>query len=324
MSDLDDAGPIRLLDGADVDELATPEIGLEAALTAALLDHSRVATGRVQVNGQLSWGRILAGSLSELDVTGYKEFHRVGKRVRYHIHLFRESTGNQLGIVDGRRITSLRTSSTAAVAVRAWAGDRSVRVGVIGSGEEAREGLRAIHGALPVERATVYSPTPDNRRAFASEMGRALALEVTASEDQEGALRGADVLYVATSSKNDPIIGRSQLDHIPMVAAVGATQPTDRELCADVFSGATVVVDVLDAVLESGDGRAAMETGWDAHDSLLLGQYLDAPKPADRVLFKSIGSVEQDLVLALRLLQSAEERGIGRVIDPVGSLRLMR
>ena len=68
--------------------------------------------------------RILAGTLTDLDLLGYKEFHRVGRRVSYHVHLFRESTGDALGIVDGRRITSLRTSATAAAAVRHWAGGR--------------------------------------------------------------------------------------------------------------------------------------------------------------------------------------------------------
>ena len=41
-------------------------------------------------------------------------------------------------------------------------------------------------------------------------------------------------------------------------------------------------------------------------------------------LFKSIGSVEQDLVLAYHLLMEAERPGAGTVIDDVSSLRIMR
>lgn len=321
----DDATPIRLLDGAAVDALATPQLGLEAAEAAARLDRTKLATGRVQVNGDVSWSRILSGSITDLDVFGYKEFHRVGKRVRYHIHLFRESDGNALGIIDGRRITSLRTSSLAAVAVRAWAQDRSVRVGVIGSGEEAREGLRALHGAVNVERASVFSPTPANRKAYADELGAALELQIDPLDSQEAVLADCDVLYVATSSKNEPILGASDLGEIPMVAAVGATQRIDRELRGDVFPGSLVVVDVLDAVLESGDGHEAIEQGWDPQSAQMIGDYLDrADKDVPRTLFKSIGSVEQDLVLALHLLRAAEEQGIGTVVDPIGSLRIMR
>lgn len=321
-----DAAPMRLLGAADVDALATAELGLAAAEAAARLDRSKIAMGRVQVNGDVSWSRILAGSLTELDVTGYKEFHRVGKRVRYHIHLFQESTGDAIGIVDGKRITSLRTSSTAAVAVRAWAADRSVRVGVIGSGEEAREGLRAINGAVNVTQAAVFSPTPENRRAYAEKMSAELGIPVQDRDSQDKVLEDCDVLYVATSSKGEPFLGLTEIGHIPMVAAIGATQPADRELRADVFPGATVVVDVLDAVTESGDGIAAIAEGWDPHSSLLLGEYLEraGESRGERTLFKSIGSVEQDLVLALHLLNTAAEQGRGVVVDPVGSLRVMR
>ncbi|MGC5617551.1 hypothetical protein [Georgenia sp. Z1491] len=322
----EDAGQVRLIYSDDVDALATPELGLEAAVAAATVDRSTVATGRVQVNGDVSWSRILSGSISDLDVTGYKEFHRVGKRVRYHIHLYRESTGDALAIVDGRRITSLRTSSTAAAAVRAWAKGRSVRVGLIGSGEESREGLRALRGTVDVTGASVYSPTQANREAFANEMGEALSLSVVAYDSAERVVEDCDVLYVATSSKGDPFLGLAEVGHIPMISAVGATQRIDRELRGDVFTGATVVVDAMDAVLESGDGHEAIDSGWDPSTSLLLGDYLARADQleSERTLFKSIGSVEQDLVLALHLLEAAEREGRGVLVDQIGSLRLMR
>jgi alanine dehydrogenase len=323
-----DAPPVRLLSGDDVDALATVEVGLAAAEDAArLVTAGRITTGRVQVNGPVAWMRILAGTISDLDLLGYKEFHRVGRRVKYHVHLFRESTGDALGIVDGRRITSLRTSATAAAAVRHWAGGRSLRVGLIGSGEEAREGLRAIHGAAPVERATVFSPTAANRSAFAEQMGAELALPVSAADSQAGVLSGCDVLYVATSSHHTAFLSADAVAGIGLVAAIGSTQPVHRELFGDVFTAAdSVVVDTPDATHESGDCIEAVAAGWAASSAQLLGDYLDTPPgaAAGRTVFKSIGSVEQDLVLAHHLLRAAEEQGRGALVDPVGSLRLMR
>lgn len=323
-----EAPPVRLLSGDDVDALATVEVGLAAAEDAArLVTAGRITTGRVQVNGPVAWMRILAGTVSDLDLLGYKEFHRVGRRVKYHVHLFRESTGDALGIVDGRRITSLRTSATAAAAVRHWAGDRRVRVGLIGSGEEAREGLRAIHGAVPVEQALVFSPTPANRNAFADQMGAELDLGVTATDSQAEVLSGCDVLYVATSSHHTAFLAGSDVADIGLVAAIGSTQPVHRELFGDVFAGAdTVVVDTPDATHESGDCIEAVGAGWDASSVRLLGDYLAMPAGAasGRTVFKSIGSVEQDLVLAHHLLRAAEEQDRGTLVDPIGSLRLMR
>ena len=323
-----DAPQVRLLSSDDVDALATVEVGLAAAEDAArLVTGGRITTGRVQVNGPVAWMRILAGTISDLDLLGYKEFHRVGRRVKYHVHLFRESTGDALGIVDGRRITSLRTSATAAAAVRHWAGDRSIRVGLIGSGEEAREGLRAMNGAVPVEQALVYSPTPANRAAFADQMGAELGLAVTAADTQADVLAGCDVLYVATSSHHTAFLAADDLAGIGLVAAIGSTQPVHRELFGDVFSTAdAVVVDTPDATHESGDCIEAVEAGWDASGVQLLGDFLRTPSgtAAGRTVFKSIGSVEQDLVLAHHLLRAAEEQDRGTLVDPVGSLRLMR
>jgi len=323
-----EAAPIRLLDGDDVDALATVAIGLAAAEEAArMVTGGRLTTGRVQVNGPVAWMRLLAGMVSDLDLLGYKEFHRVGRRVRYHVHLFRESTGDALGIVDARRITSLRTSATAAAAVRHWAGGESVRLGLIGSGEEAREGLRAIHGAVPVEEAVVFSPTPANRAAFAEQMGAELGLAVRDVPAQADVTGNCDVLYVATSSHHTAFLRAEDVAGVGLVAAIGSTQPVHRELFGDVFHACDrVVVDTPDAAHESGDCTEAVDQGWDPGSVQLLGDYLAGPAGdrSGRTLFKSIGSVEQDLVLAYHLLRAAEEQGRGTVVDPIGSLRLMR
>ncbi|TFV56079.1 ornithine cyclodeaminase [Geodermatophilus sp. DF01-2] len=323
-----ETAPVRLLDGDDVDALATVPVGLAAAEDAArLVTAGRITTGRVQVNGPVAWMRILAGTISDLDLLGYKEFHRVGQRVRYHVHLFRESTGDALGIVDGRRITSLRTSATAAAAVRHWAGDAPVRVGLIGSGEESREGLRAIAGAVPVHEAAVFSPTPANRAAFAQQMTAELGVSVEDVPSQAEAIAGCDVLYVATSSHHNAFLHAADVAEVGLVAAIGSTQPVHRELFGDVFTAAdSVVVDTPDATHESGDCLEAVAAGWDAGSVELLGNYLATPAGdrSRRTVFKSIGSVEQDLVLAYHLLRAAEEQERGTVVDPVGSLRVMR
>lgn len=324
-----EAIPMRLLDSDDVDALATSPVGLAAAERAARLAlGDGAATGRVQVNGTHAWMRILAGIIDDLDLLGYKEFHRVGQRVRYHIHLFRQSTGDPVGIVDGRRITGLRTASTAAVAGRHWAQGRPVRLGLIGSGEEAKEGLRAFAGAVEVTEALVFSPTPANREAFAVAMGAETGVPVRAVAEQREVLESCDALYVATSSHHEPFLAAADLGSATFIAAIGSTMPVHRELVGDVFVKAgEVVIDTPDAAHESGDAIEALDLGWDPGSAVLLGAYLDREPLAPEsgiTLFKSIGSVEQDLVLASYLLDEAVSKSRGTVIDDVASLRVMR
>lgn len=324
---MSDYGQMVLLNGDDVDRLATMPLALAAAQKAARLAASgSIVTGRVQVNGPVAWMRLLAGMVTELDVLGYKEFHRVGRDVRYHVHVFRESTGEILGVVDGRRITSLRTAATAAAAVAHWAGGRSIRVGLIGSGEEAREGLRAMASAVDVSLATVFSPTPGNREAFAVQMAAELDLAVAAEGSAADVIAGCDVLYVATSSHHEPFLTAADLGDVGLVAAIGSTQPVHRELTGDVFRTARqVVVDTPDATHESGDCIEATDQGWDRSSVTVLGDFLASePRREGLTIFKSVGSVEQDLVLAHDLLEAARSAHVGVIVPDVASLRVMR
>jgi len=316
-----------LLSEDDVDALASMPLALQAAKTAADLALSgNIVTGRVQINGPAAWMRLLAGTLTDLDLLGYKEFHRVGQDVRYHVHVFRESTGEIIGVVDGRRITSLRTAATAAVAIKHWAGGQPIRLGLIGSGEEAKEGLRAVAGACNITHASVFSPTPQNRASFAVVMSAELGIEVVAHDTMAAVVSDCDVLYVATSSHHDPFLRASDIEGLGMLAAIGSTQPIHRELTGDVFASAeTVVVDTRDALHESGDCIEATQQGWLTDHVGLLGSYLhERASRSGLTIFKSIGSVEQDLVLANDLLAAAHEQGRGVSVADVASLRVMR
>lgn len=324
-----------LLDEKDVDAVVTVPLGLAAAeASARAVADGALSTGRVEIGDDLAWSRILAGLLPGLDLLGYKEFHRVGQHVRYHVNLFRRSTGEAVAVVDGRRITSLRTACTAACAARRFFGARPVRLGVIGSGEEAREGLRALAGALELSAVAVWSPTPANRETYARDMTVELGLDVRPSGTPGEVLAGRDMAYVATSATAQPFLTAPDVVHLRFLAAIGSTRPYQRELRGDVLArAARVIVDCPDALHEPGDViEAVRDHGWDTAGALLLGEYLagavteatEATGPDGPTVFKSIGSVEQDLVLAHHIVEEARRTGRGRTVDPVGSLRVMR
>lgn len=315
-----------LIDGDLVDQLASVGLGLDAARVSASLD--RVTTGRVQVADDVTWIRVLAGIIPELDVVGYKEFHRVGQRVRYHVSLFRRSTADMIGIVDGRRITSLRTASTAALAFEHLDDGEPSTLAIIGSGEEAREGLRAVAAVSPLTAVNVFSPTAANREAFCRELEPIVGVALNPVGSVDAALDGARRAYVATSAAGDPFVSFQQVTHLELLAGIGSTRPNQRELFGDVIAGARVVVfDCDDARHEPGDVIEAVEAnGFDPAKAVLLRDWLSRPPSvsAGLTVFKSIGTVEQDLVLAARLLEAARDVAAGHPAPEIGSLRVMR
>ena len=320
---------MRLLNEHDVDALASVKRGLAAAReTAGMVAAGTLTTGRVQISNETAWMRILAGLVPDLDLIGHKEFHRVGKHVHYHVSLFRQSTGEPLGIIDGRRITSLRTACTAALPFRQFFEDREVDLAVIGSGEEAKEGLRAVAECIRLRSVTVFSPTESNREAFALKASEDLGRAVGTAASLGDALAGANAAYVATGSQTT-FVHAEDVAGLEFLAAVGATRPDHHELAGDVIATAgQVIVDCGDALHEPGDMiDATTQCGWDSGTAVLLGRYLDGggpPAVPGVVVYKSIGSVEQDLVLAYRLLEAAASEGRGTVVPVVASLRTMR
>jgi ornithine cyclodeaminase/alanine dehydrogenase len=319
-------GPALFLDGDLVDALASVEVGLDAARVSA---GAEAVTGRVQIADDRIWMRVLAGIVPELGIVGYKEFHRVGQRVRYHVSIFDRDTADMIGVVDGRRITSLRTASTAALAFEHADDGRPKKLAVIGSGEEAKEGLRAVAAVSTLAEVAVFSPTPANREAFCEALGPVAGVPVYPVTSVDEALAGAQQSYVATSSAGPAFLEARQVGHLQLLAGIGSTRPNQRELIGDIFTGASqVVFDCADARHEPGDVIEAIEQfGFDPASSVLLRDWLESPyEPAGErpLVFKSIGTVEQDLALAHRLLVAAREQGLGIPAPEIGTLRIMR
>lgn len=182
-------------------------------------------------------------------------------------------------------------------------------------------------GVAELSEVRVYSPSVANRTGFAERMAAELDVLVAPVDGVTAALAGVDAAYVATAARS-PVVTGADVRQLRLVAAVGATRPDHHELAGDVVTDAgVVVVDCRDALIEPGDMIDAVRCGWTTGEALLLGDWLARPvlPTNDRpVLFKSIGSVEQDLVLCRQLLAAADERDLGREVAEVGTLRVMR
>lgn len=325
----DDATPLHV-DSREISEHIDQVLAIAAARAAAQARASgSVETRRVTLPYGGGWMRLMAATLPTLGIFGYKEFHLSrDNSVRYAVHLFELESGRPIGVVDAALVTTLRTAATAAVASQHYLGQGSgLRLGVIGSGAEALAGVRALASVLKLGSVRVTSRRPENRDAFAATAAEETGLPVEAVPDARLAAEDCDIVYVATNSDGKVVVGARELAGVPFVASIGSTLPVQRELDADVLTGAgLVVVDTLDVLEESGDALAALDAGLRRDKVRLLGTCLAAPAaPPEQgdgpTLYKSIGSPEQDLVLAHVILQTAAERGFGRPLEPLASVK---
>src|SRR5690606_30615047 len=187
----------------------------------------------------------------------------------YLITLFDQHDSRLAALIDGNRITGIRTAATAAAALSALLPDAAVDAAVVGSGFEARAQLRAAARVARLRSVRVSSPTAANRERFADELG-------------------ADATIVSVGSTTPP---QRELDP----ALIGRAT--------------FIVADALAEVLhDSGDMIAAREAGF-APDTVTVSLHdllsRRASRPDGIAIYKSTASGFHDIVLAQQLYDRA-------------------
>ena len=157
------------------------------------------------------------------------------------IALFDAVTGLPTALlIDNGFLTDIRTGAAGAVAADYLAKQTITTVGVIGSGIQARFQVRCLRVARAFSRIVAWSPTPSRLEAYCAEMA-AEGYDVTGASGPEQVCATADVLITATPAR-DPIVKAAWLRPGVHVNAMGADAPGKRELEADCFDIADLVV----------------------------------------------------------------------------------
>jgi ornithine cyclodeaminase/alanine dehydrogenase-like protein (mu-crystallin family) len=205
------------------------------------------------------------------------------------ILLFRPETGEPLVTMDGRLITEMRTAAVSAVATDALARAEVSVLAILGSGVQARSHLEALRLVRKFQEVRVWSPRS------CGEFAR--KYNVSAAASAEEAVRGADVVVVATSATT-PVLRGEWLAPGTHINAVGATRPNWRELDDEVLRRARIYVESREAASkESGDiiaaGKIFSEIG-----EVLAGSKNGRQSNDEITLFKSVGVAVEDIVAA--------------------------
>jgi len=214
------------------------------------------------------------------------------------ILLFDPATGEPLAAMDGRLITEMRTAAVSAAVTKRLMPAGSRVLALLGSGVQAASHLDALRRIGSFDEVRVWSRNGDHAKHFAQVHG-------AAAMDAEQAVRGADVVVVATSAMEPVLCGR-WLKPGAHVNAVGAVRPNWRELDDEAMHNTLIVDSRAAALLESGDvilskAVIAAEAG-----ELFAGTKIVSR--SDTTVFKSVGIAVEDIVAA-RLVYDAATGG---------------
>ena len=313
--------PTLMLTDADVAALADWPTAVEALSKAYAMDlNPAMVPPRSMARGEGIWLRGLSAIAPTGATMGCKLIAASpqARRASYLIALFDQQTMALTALIDGNRVTGLRTAATAALAVDRLAPQRPLRLGVIGAGFEARGALDCLAAVRQIQSVRVFSPTPASRERFADSFRH--VLEITAVESPEAALPNVDVVLCAARSRDEtPVLRGAWLPAGATVVSLGSTLPEQREVDEETMArAACIVADMPEEVAhDTGDAIAASRAGVDVSaklvplSELVSGRLAARKVGSDIVLYKSVGSALQDIVIAEMLLDSARQLGRG-------------
>ena len=305
----------RYLTEADVAALVAPE----DALAPVEASFERLAR-RTLANEPRRRFPLEAGALAvmsavdaELGYAGVKTYASTPRGTPFVVVLFDTSAGTLAAVIEADLLGRLRTGAASGVAAKHLARAGATTLGVVGCGRQAETQVACIRAAVPtIERVVAFCRTPASLAAFCA---------ATGAEGGDGPrdAAAADVVVTVTTSR-DPVLRGEWLRDGALVCAVGANDPSRRELDSVTVERAAFVCcdSVADARLESGDLIDPVAQGvldWqevhELHD-VVVGAVEGRASDDDVVVFKSNGLAAWDVALGAFALERARERGVGR------------
>src|SRR5437762_6617713 len=126
-------------------------------------------------------------------------------------------TGELLSIANASAITAIRTAAASALATRLLAREDAKVLAILGAGVQGKTHLEAIPLVRDIREIRIHSRTREKAEALVDRDESARAVD-----SAEEAVRGADIIVTATSSR-EPIIHREWIKDGAHINAVGSS-----------------------------------------------------------------------------------------------------
>jgi len=225
-------------------------------------------------------------------------------------------TGLPRALMDGSSLTAIRTGAAGGLAAEILSRPDSRRMVLFGAGVQARSQLEAVLTVRQIQEVAVVDQIPEAARRLAADYdGRAGGTHVMVADDPAAAVRRADIVVTATTSRT-PVFDGKDLQPGTHVTAVGSFMPDVQEIDAVTVARSFVVADSCAMALEEAGDLIIPGAVVDAE----IGEIVNGVRPGRQndeqiTLFKTVGVAVQDVVAAAAVLNRAEQEGIGTEVD---------
>ncbi|MGA9840024.1 MAG: hypothetical protein WBF81_09220 [Thermoplasmata archaeon] len=162
-------------------------------------------------------------AIPALDLLGYRSYvydsggYDRGDQV---VVLYGHATMDVRAVFIGRLVGNLRTGAALAAALHLT--EPNVReVGIIGTGDQARNALACIASTSRPSRVIAWSPTLSRREEFRRWAQRALGVQVELGRDASEVVRSASAIVLVTTAENT-VIARGMITQPKLLLSISA------------------------------------------------------------------------------------------------------
>ncbi len=230
-------------------------------------------------------------------------------------------TGTPLALLDGAKLTALRTGAVGGVAVRCITREKAKTLGLIGSGVQGYHQVLFACEARGIKQVNLYDLSTEKSQELASKLKNTLSgVEIRQYESVEKLTEDSEIIVTATPSHKPVLPDDKNILKGRHYIGIGSYKPEMREFPAALYSlVGKVYIDTEHGLEESGDLITPLENNWIRRNQVVkLGEIIAKKETAaseGTTLFKSVGMALFDLAVSELIYKNALKNNIGITLD---------
>lgn len=237
------------------------------------------------------------------------------------ILLFDARTCALICAMDGSLITGFRTGAAGAVSVRALARKNASRITSIGTGNQARNQIRAIREIMKIEQIHAWDVNPDALAKYKKDIEAEFGIPVVIANSEQEAVKQADILITTTRGIGS-LVEAGWVKAGTHIVAIGTDQRGKQELDPEIFRNAKIVNDSIEQCTEKGETWHALNKNiiskagiYGEIGEILLGRKAGRENDQEITIFDSTGMAIQDITTAYKIYLNAKENNVGTYFE---------
>lgn len=218
--------------------------------------------------------------------------------------LFSQHTGElQSILLDEGYLTDIRTAVAGAIAARYLAPKKVERIGIIGTGTQARLQLQYLSHISPCKQVLVWGRSAARLEKYQKDMAT-LGFTLETTLNSTDILKSCNII-VTTTPSTSPLLQEKKLREGTHITAVGSDTPFKQELDPAILKKADCVVgDSLEQCLHRGEIYQAIQSGFIKRDkavelgNIISGKIIGRTSENQVTVVDLTGVAVQDIKIA--------------------------